>query len=135
MKKVKVLVLQSQGLCVSPYSLCDSMDCSPPASLFMEFSRQEYWCGQPFPSPGHLPDPRIKPGFLALQMDSLLSGPLEKLIYIYTHIYIYLFIFVYACIYRYIEKFILTRSVFVTYRFMCHPLKSKFTLLKVQPKC
>ena len=31
-------------------------------SLSMEFSRQEYWNGVPFPSPGDLPDPGIKPG-------------------------------------------------------------------------
>ena len=30
------------------------------ASLSMGFSRQEYWCGLPFPSPGNLPDPGIK---------------------------------------------------------------------------
>ena len=29
--------------------------------LFMEFSRQEYWSGLPFPPPGDLPDPGIKP--------------------------------------------------------------------------
>ena len=37
----------------------------------MEFSRPEYWSGQPFPSPGDLPDPGIKPGSPALQADSL----------------------------------------------------------------
>ena len=37
----------------------------------MEFSRQEYWSGLPFPSPGDLPDPGIKPGSPALQADSL----------------------------------------------------------------
>ena len=31
------------------------------APLFMEFSRQEYWSRLPFPSPGYLPDPGIKP--------------------------------------------------------------------------
>ena len=31
------------------------------APLFVEFSRQEYWSGLPFPSPGDLPDPGIKP--------------------------------------------------------------------------
>ena len=31
------------------------------APLFMEFSRQEYWSGLPFPSPGDLPDPGIEP--------------------------------------------------------------------------
>ena len=41
--------------------------------LSMEFSRQEYWSGLPFPSPGDLPDPGIKPASPALQADSLLS--------------------------------------------------------------
>ena len=43
----------------------------------MEFSRPEYWSGQPFPSPGDLPNPGIKPGSPTLQADSLpteLSG-------------------------------------------------------------
>ena len=37
------------------------MDCSPPGSLSMGFSRQEYWRGLPFSSPGDFPDPGIKP--------------------------------------------------------------------------
>ena len=32
----------------------------------MEFSRQEYWSGLPFPSPGNLPDPGMEPGNPAL---------------------------------------------------------------------
>ena len=44
----------------------------------MEFSRQESWSGFPFPSPGDLPKPGIKPGSLALQADTLLSGPPGK---------------------------------------------------------
>ena len=36
------------------------------APLSMEFSRQEYWSGLPFPSPGDLPDPGIKPASPAL---------------------------------------------------------------------
>jgi len=39
--------------------------------LSMGFSRQEYWSGLPFPSPGDLPDPRIEPRSPALQADSL----------------------------------------------------------------
>ena len=39
--------------------------------LCMGFSKQEYWGGLPFPSPGDLPDPGIKPGSPALQTDSL----------------------------------------------------------------
>ena len=42
-------------------------------SLSMEFSRQEYWSGLPFPSPGDLPHPEIEPGSPALQADSLPS--------------------------------------------------------------
>ena len=37
----------------------------------MEFSRQEYWNGLPFPSPGDFPDPGIKPTSPAWQADSL----------------------------------------------------------------
>ena len=42
------------------------------APLSMEFSRQEYWSGLPFPSPGDLPDPGIEPRSSVLQADSLL---------------------------------------------------------------
>ena len=41
------------------------------APLFMGFSRQEYWSGLSFPSPGYLPNPGIKPASPALQADSL----------------------------------------------------------------
>ena len=44
----------------------------------MGFSRQESWSGLPFPSPGDLPDPGIKPMSPALQGDSLPSEPPEK---------------------------------------------------------
>ena len=37
----------------------------------MRFSRQGYWSGLPFPSPGNLPDPGIEPGSPVLQADSL----------------------------------------------------------------
>ena len=45
------------------------------APLSMGFSRQEYWSGLPFPSPGDLPDPGIKPGSPALEADALPSKP------------------------------------------------------------
>ena len=55
--------------CAQSYpALCDTMDCVP---VSMEFSRQEYWSELPYPSPGNLPDPGIKPKFPALQVDSL----------------------------------------------------------------
>ena len=49
------------------------------APLSMEFYRQEYWSRLPFPSPGNLSDPRIKPWSPALQADSLLSEAPGKL--------------------------------------------------------
>ena len=48
------------------------------ASLSMGFSRQEYWNGLPFPSPGDLPDPGMEPGSPALQAESLLTEPTGK---------------------------------------------------------
>ena len=48
------------------------------APLSMEFSRQEYWSGLPFPSPGDLPNPGIEPGSLTLQAVSLLCEPPGK---------------------------------------------------------
>ena len=41
------------------------------APLSMGFSRQEYWSGLPFPSPGDLPNPGIEPGCPALQANDL----------------------------------------------------------------
>ena len=48
------------------------------APLSMGFSRQEYWSGLPFPSPGNLPDPGIKPRSPALQTGALTSEPPGK---------------------------------------------------------
>ena len=48
---------------------------APPS---MGFSRQEYWSGLPFPSPGDLPNPRIEPGSPALQADALTSEPAKS---------------------------------------------------------
>ena len=67
--KVKVLVAQS---CPAP---CDSMDCSHQVPPSMEFLRQEYWSGLPFPSPGDLLNPGIEPGSPVLQADTLPSEP------------------------------------------------------------
>ena len=70
---VTVLVTQSCP------ALCNSMNYIPcQTPLSMEFSRQEYWSGLPFPSPGDLPDPGIKPRSPALQTDSLPSKPPRK---------------------------------------------------------
>ena len=52
-------------------TLCNPMAGNPTGSLSMEFSRQEFWSGLPFPFPGDLPDPGIKPESPALQAYSL----------------------------------------------------------------
>ena len=65
------------------------------APLSMGFLRQQYWSGLPFPSPGDLPDPGIKPESLALPMDSL---PLnhQGSLHMYTHTHTHTH---YICIY------------------------------------
>ena len=57
---------------VTPWSVAHQ------APLSMEFSRQEYWSGLPFHSPGELSNPRIEPKSPALQADSLPSEPPGK---------------------------------------------------------
>ena len=54
--------------CLSLATPC-TVACQTPLSVV--FSRQEYWSGLPFPSPGDLPDPGIEPQSPALQADSL----------------------------------------------------------------
>ena len=56
-------------------TLCDPMDGGYQAPPSMGFSRQEFWSGLPFPSPGDLPDSGIKPRSPALQADALPSEP------------------------------------------------------------
>ena len=67
-----MLDVQSCRLFVTPWTV------ALPAPLSMGFSRQEYWSGLPFPSPGDFPDPGIEPRSPALQADSLQSGPPRK---------------------------------------------------------
>ena len=62
---LKVLVAQLYSTLATPWTLAHQ------ALLFMGFSRQEYWSGLPFPSPGNFPHPGIVPGSPALQADSL----------------------------------------------------------------
>ena len=57
---------------VTPWTLASQ------APLSVGFSRQEYWSGLPFLSPGDLPDPGIEIESLALQADPLPSEPLAK---------------------------------------------------------
>ena len=59
------LVVKSCLTLANPWSVAHQ------ASLSKGFSRQEYWNGLPFPSPGDLQDPGIEPASPALQADSL----------------------------------------------------------------
>ena len=59
-------------------TLCDPWTVAHQAPPSMGFSRQEYWSGLPFPSPGDLPDPGIEPRSPTLQADSLPSEPPGK---------------------------------------------------------
>ena len=63
------------------------------APLTMEFSRQEYQSGLPFPSP-NFPGPGIEPRSPALQVDSLPSQPLGK-----SFVYVCVFVCVCVCVY------------------------------------
>ena len=56
-------------------TFCDPWTAAHQVPLSMGFSRQEYWSGLPFPSPGDLPHPGIKPGSPALEADALTSEP------------------------------------------------------------
>ena len=67
--KVKVKLLSRVQLFATPWTVA----CQAPQS--MEFSRQEYWSGLPFPSPGDLRNPGIEPRSPALQADALPSEP------------------------------------------------------------
>ena len=67
--KVKVKSLSRVQLFATPWTVAHH---APPS---MGFSRQEYWSGLPFPSPGDLPDPGIEPGSPALEADALTSEP------------------------------------------------------------
>ena len=75
----------------------------------MEFPRQEYWSGLPFPSPGHLPNPGVKLASPALQADSLLTEPAGKPPYINICLHVYLYgcaYLYYICIYMCVHMFI-----------------------------
>ena len=66
---MKVKLLSHVPLFATPWTVTYQ------ASPSMGFSRQEYWSGLPFPSPGDLPDPGIKPGSPALEAYTLTSEP------------------------------------------------------------
>ena len=72
---MKVKSLSRLRLFVTPWTVAYLAYQAPPS---MEFPRQEYWSGLPFPSLGDLPDPGIKPRSPALKADTLPSEPPGK---------------------------------------------------------
>ena len=70
--KVKVKSLSCGQLFATPWTVAYQ---APPS---IGFSRQEYWSGLPFPSPGDLSNPGMELGSPALQTDTLLSEPPGK---------------------------------------------------------
>ena len=66
---MKVKSLSRVRLFATPWTVAHQ---GPPS---MGFSRQEYWNGLPFPSPGDLPDPGIEARSPAMQADALTSEP------------------------------------------------------------
>ena len=70
--KVKVKLHSRVQLFETPWTVAHQ------APLSIGFSRQKYWSGLPFPSPGDLPDPGIEPRSPTLQADALTSEPPGK---------------------------------------------------------
>ena len=70
--KVKVKSLSGVRLFATLWTIAHQ---APPS---VGFSRQEYWSGLPFPSPGNLPDPGIEPRSAAMQAGTLTSEPPGK---------------------------------------------------------
>ena len=69
---VSSLLLNRVRLFATPWTVAHQ---APPS---MGFSRQEYWSGLPFPSPGDLPEPGIEPASPAFQADALTFEPPGK---------------------------------------------------------
>ena len=70
--QLKVKLLSRVQLFATPWTVAYQ---APPS---MGFSRQEYWSGLPFPSPGDLLDPGIEPGSPALWADAVSAKPPGK---------------------------------------------------------
>ena len=70
--KVKVKSLSGIRLFATLWTIAHQ---APPS---VGFSRQEYWSGLPFPSPGNLPNPGIEPRSAAMQAGTLTSDPPGK---------------------------------------------------------
>ena len=81
--KIKGVISESE-IAQSCPTLCNPWTVAHQAPLSMGFSRQEYWSGLPFPSPGDLPNPGIKPRSPTLHADALTSAPPGSVVNIYS---------------------------------------------------
>ena len=99
-------------LFVTPWTVADQ------APLSMGFSRQEYWSGLSFPSPGDLPNPGIEPRSPTLLADALLSEPSGKPSFLETSSML-------------IGKYLLLPTPFC-WKF---PLDPRMALITQDPKC
>ena len=78
-KKVKEKSLSRVQLFATPWTVAYQ------APQSMEFSRQEYWSGLPYPSPGDLPDPGIESRSPASQEDALPPEPAQHTYMLHIH--------------------------------------------------
>ena len=88
------------------------------APLSMGFSRQEYGSKLAFPSPGDLPDPRIKPTSSALTGKSFTTEPPGKpstymCVYVYVCTYVYVCAYIYMCVYMCIHFFVAHKMLLI----------------------
>ena len=125
---VVVIVVHTQ----SCPTLCNPTDCSCQAPSSMGFSRRKYWSGLPFPPPGDLPNPGLKPlspESPALQADSLplshWGSPIMYSIYMYTCVCVYLYL-VYVCIYIIYSICVCMFYVYIIYENMSTVAQRKF---------
>ena len=120
---VSVKLLSRVRLFATPWTVAYQV--APPS---MGFSRQEYWSGLPFPSPGNLPDPGFKPGSPAFQAYSLTSELAPMISLIYLHLIGVTQWFLINFIYNVGETtvFLLTakETCFITFIFGLHILRS-----------
>ena len=72
MEKVKLKLLGHVRFFATPWTVAHQ------ASPSMEFSRQEYWSGLPFPSPEDLPHPGIEPRSPTLQADAFIIWAMKE---------------------------------------------------------
>ena len=120
------------------------MDCNPPGPLSMEFSRQVYWSGLPFLSPGNLLNPGIELGSPALQVDSASSEPPGKPLCLIILPKLYLFnsssspfffqilmIYLFNCsnIFQMLSQFLITPHSSSSYILIQRNLKTHIVLL------